>query len=72
MNITQLTYEEKVQILKDIFDSTNIVLLEAYGASSKITSRSISIEADRDMYNPYQDDKESEALIVIDTEICTG
>ena len=72
MEIKKLSYDEKVRILKDIFDSTNIVLTGAYGASSKITSENIFLVEDRNVYDGWEDDKKSKGLISINTKICTG
>lgn len=72
MNIKDLSYSEKVDILKQIFDTTNIVLFAAYGAYGKITGENIYIEKDREGYNHLMDNKESDGLICINTDICTG
>ncbi|MDD1442777.1 hypothetical protein MEO93_20925 [Dolichospermum sp. ST_sed3] len=72
MEVKELSYQEKVKILKDIFDSTNIVLTGAYGASSKINSTNIFLVENRNVYECYEDDKSTMGLISINTGICTG
>lgn len=72
MNINELSYKEKLEILKNIFDSTNIVLTGAYGSSSKISSKEIFLVEDRTIYDAFEDDKKADGLISINTKICTG
>lgn len=85
MNIKELTYQERLQLLKNIFDTTNIVLTGAYGAVETIIGKNISIvsnieeKKDKNGGRPYcrndfsgLDDINEPELIVIHTGICTG
>jgi hypothetical protein len=85
MEVKNLNYDEKLQILKDIFDSTNIVLIGAYNATSTVSSEDIYFVLDNPtgIYDKhggtescradfYEDDKTAPKLIAILTGICSG
>lgn len=71
MNIKELTSQEKLQILKDIFDSTDILITATYGEWERDISS-------KDMYLANEDDRsdginiQKDKTIIIQTCICTG
>ena len=85
MDIKKLNYEERLQILKEIFDTTNIVLTGSNGAAATVNSEDIHFVLDEPsgVYDKhggteysrsdfYEDDKSAPKLIAIHTGICTG
>ena len=78
MEVKKMSYEERIELLKDLFSSTNIILVGAYCSTSIITSNDIVFA--KEEYNPYyfsredfpDDNKEEPKLILIHTNICTG
>lgn len=70
INIQSLSYEERLKLLKDLFDNTHIVLSGAYSVISEIDSDNITFASNEFKY--YRGYNESIKIIRIDTEICTG
>ncbi len=68
MNTKELSLQEKLQILKDIFDSTDIVLTAAYGAHETISGTDIYIAIENIDYCGIHKD----ITIIISTGIMTG
>ena len=58
MNITALSFEEKVELLKELIDILDITLTAAYGSTGGISSNDIQIYDNTRIY--------------IHTDICTG
>jgi hypothetical protein len=58
MNITALSFEEKVELLKELIDTLDITLTAAYGSTGEISSNDIQIYDNTRIY--------------IHTDICTG
>lgn len=85
MDIKKLNYEERLKLLKEIFDTTNIVLIGAYGATATVTSDDINFVLDEPsgVYDEHggteysrddfsEDDNKAPKLIAIYTGISTG
>jgi hypothetical protein len=58
MNIAALSFEEKVELLKELTDTLDITLTAAYGSTGEISSNDIQIYDNTRIY--------------IHTDICTG
>ena len=68
INVKELSFEDKVNLLKDLVDDLDIVLTACYGATGYITSKDIDILSVKDeIYNEIK--KET---VVIHTGINTG
>lgn len=72
LNVKDLSYEERVELLRDLFSCTNIVMTAAYGATERPDPDRVELEKNRDIWDTWDDDKKAKGLIVIDTLICTG
>lgn len=74
MDIKTLNYKERLELLKELFDSTNILINASYGESDRVTSDRIILEEQKNRYDydQWEDDKTKEGLITINTSICTG
>ena len=58
MAIETMTFQEKVELLKELLDDLDIILTAAYGASGYISSSNIEVYDETRLY--------------IHTDICTG
>ena len=58
MSVANLSFEEKVELLKELIDALDITLTAAYGATGSISSTDIQIYDNTRIY--------------IHTDICTG
>lgn len=82
MDIKGLNYKDRLEILKEIFDTTNIVLVGAYGASTTLVGRDVRFCLhetagifDKNGGTEYcradfwQDDKQAAELIIINVDM---